>query len=93
LILERVKFCLDKRYELIEYLDELNVTTDIIKDILDLDVTTVILEGGDMTQDGIKVLQKLKSILLHKYFADDIKIRKKYEKLTKKAQSLKTSTT
>ncbi len=88
-----MKFCLDKRKELIEYLDRLNVTTDIVKEILDLDVTTVILEQGDMTQEAVRVLQKLKSVLLHKYFPDDIKIRKKYEKLTKKAQSLKTNPT
>ncbi len=88
-----MKFCLDKRNELIEYLDRLNVTTDIVKEILDLDVTTVILEQGDMTQEAVRVLQKLKSVLLHKYFPDDIKVRKKYEKLTKKAQSFKTNPT
>ena len=88
-----MKFCLDKRNELIEYLDSLNVTTDIVKEILDLDVTTVILEGGEVSQESVRVLQKLKSVLLHKYFPDDIKIRKKYEKLTKKAQSLKTNPT
>ena len=37
--------------------------------------------------ESIRVLQKLKSVLLHRYFPDDIKIRKKYEKLAKKSQS------
>ena len=44
-----MKFCLDKRGELIEYLDELNVTTDIVKEILDMGVTNVLLEGGETT--------------------------------------------
>lgn len=59
---------------------------NIIKDILDFDVTTIILEG-ETTLDSIRVLQKLKSVLLHKYFPDDIKIKKKYEKMSKKTQS------
>lgn len=88
-----MKFCLDKRSELIEYLDELNVTADIVKEILDLDVTTVLLEGGETTAESIRVLQKLKSALLHRYFPDDIKIKKKYEKLGKKSHSLKTNNT
>lgn len=58
-----------------------------IKQILDLGVSLV-LQDGPITKNVYLLLCTLKATLLHKYFPDDNKHRRKYEKMTKEKKKI-----
>lgn len=81
--MERLNFCIQNRQELIQTLSRIPITDENIKDILDLGVVEII-KTGEITSETRHLLQFLKSVLLYKYFPDDTKIRKKFQKVIKK---------
>ena len=58
------------------------INTGNIKQILDLGASLA-LQDGPITKNIHLLLSTLKAALLHKYFPDNNKHRKKYEKMTK----------
>jgi hypothetical protein len=58
------------------------INTGNIKQILDLG-PSLALQDGPITKNIHLLLSTLKATLLHKYFPDNSKHRKKYEKMTK----------
>lgn len=58
------------------------INTGNIKQILDLG-TSIALQEGPITKNVNLLLCTLKATLLHKYFPDNNKHRKKYQKMTK----------
>lgn len=81
-IIEKVKSLLDSREELIDYLDTIKITPSNAKDILDLDVSNI-LQNGQMDYKVRSLLNLLKSSLLLKYFPDDTKNMRHYQKLAR----------
>lgn len=60
----------------------MSITTANIKQILDLG-TSLALQDGPLTKNIHLLLCTLKATLLLKYFPDNTKHKKKYEKITK----------
>jgi hypothetical protein len=63
------------------------INVDNIKQILDMGVSLV-LQEGPITKSVHLLLCTLKAALLHKYFPDDNKHRRKYEKMAKEKRKL-----
>ncbi len=82
-VINGVKKLLHNRNSLIEFLGNAVINVDNVKQILDMDVSNILQEGL-ITQQVIHLLQIFRAALLYKYFPDDVKHRKKYEKLMKK---------
>ena len=60
----------------------MEINTFNVKEILDLGVTNIILEGP-ISKGVTTLLHSLKATLLHLYFPEDHKHKKKHEKLMK----------
>jgi hypothetical protein len=85
--IEGIRNSLSQRKELIKVLLEMPINVDNIKQILDLGVSLV-LQEGPITKSVHLLLCTLKAALLYKYFPDDNKHRRKYEKLAKEKRKL-----
>lgn len=82
-VISGVRKLLHNREALIDYLSRSTITVDNVKEILDMDVSQI-LQEGTVNEQVSHLLELMRAALVYKYFPDDIKYRKKYEKLTKR---------
>ena len=65
------------RKELVKILTEMHIHSGNIKEILDLGITDILL-NGHISKTITTLLHSLKATLLHRYFPEDNKHRKKH---------------
>ena len=68
----------------------MQINTNNVQEILELKVTDIILDGP-ITKGIHTLLHSLKATLLHKYFPEDSKHRKKHERLSKEKRKYRYS--
>lgn len=83
MIINRLRQVLHRREELIDYLGSISITIHNVQEILELGVSNILQEGEKSSKVN-ELLFVLRNVLLYKYFPDDIKHKKKYEKILKK---------
>lgn len=82
-LLREISEVVDSRDNLIQFIEKIKITTENVKEILDMNVSNI-LQNGPVDSKVKNILNVLKSALLLKYFPEDIKHLKKYQKLSKK---------